>query len=248
MNRVKQQLKEFKLSGIYNNLEERLSYAKDNSLSHIDFLSLLVDDEINSRRDNSYKKRYASARLPTYKTIEDFDFSFQPGIDKKLINDCLTCNFVREHKNIVFIGKPGTGKTHLSIAIAINALKKNFKVIFTSVSQMLHNLHTAKADNSYYKKIDYYLKPDLLILDELGFKQIPAYSAADFFEIISRKYEHSSLIITTNKSFESWADIFNDSVMTSAIFDRIVHYSDVITINGPSYRCRNLKKLGGEMR
>ena len=112
------------------------------------------------------------------------------------------------------------------------------------------NLHKttcipAKADNSYYKKIDYYLKPDLLILDELGFKQIPAYSAADFFEIISRKYEQSSLIITTNKPFESWADIFNDSVITSAIFDRIVHYSDVITINGPSYRCRNLKKLGG---
>ena len=244
MNRVKQQLKEFKLSGFCNNLDERLSYAKDNSLSYMDFLSLILEDESNNRADNSYKKRYAQAKLPAYKSIEDFDFTFQPSIDKRLINDGLTCNFIKENKNIVFIGSPGTGKSHLSIAIAINALKKNFKVLFTSVSQLLYSLHTAKADNSYYKKLDYFLKPDLLILDELGFKKIPDYSASDFFEIISRKYEKSSLIITTNKPFEQWSDILDDNVLTSAILDRVIHYSDIININGPSYRSKNMKLIG----
>jgi len=242
MDAIRTQLRDFKLSGIYQSLEERLAYAKEKSLSYIDFLGLLLEDETNNRRDNSYKKRYGKAKLPAHKTIEDFDFSFQPSIDKKIINDCLTCQFINEKKNIVFIGNPGTGKSHLSIAIVITALKKNYKVIFTTTAQLLHDLHTSKADNSYSKKLEFYLAPDLLVIDELGFKKIPNYSADDFFEIISRRYEHGSVIITTNKSFEQWGDIFADNILASAILDRIVHYSEIIKINGPSYRQKNLKK------
>ena len=182
--------------------------------------------------------------MPAYKTIEDFNFSFQASIDKKAINDAMTCNFIQEKKNIVFIGNPGTGKTHLSIAIGINALKKGFKVLFTSVSEMLQNLNASKADNSYNQKVSCYLAPDLLILDELGFKKVPDYSADDFFEIISKRYEKGSVIITTNKTFEQWGDIFADSILASAILDRIVHYSTIFKINGNSYRARNLKKGG----
>jgi len=244
MNTLKTRLRNFKLSGIYNSLEERLSYAQDKSLAYVEFLELLMEDEYNNRRDNSYKKRYRKAKLPSHKTVEDFDFTFQPSINKKTINDCLTCSFIKEHKNIIFIGNPGTGKTHLSIAIGINALMKGYKVLFTQVSEMLNNLNAAKADNSYYQKVDYYLGHDLLILDELGFKKLPSYSADDFFEIISKKYEKSSVIITTNKSFENWGDIFNDHILASAILDRIVHYSTIIKINGPSYRAKNIKKGG----
>lgn len=143
---------------------------------------------------------------------------------------------------MIFIGDPGTGKTHLSIAIGLKALKKNHKVLFTSTGELLHSLNAAKADNSYFQKVEFYLKPDLLILDELGFKKLPSYSTDDFFEIISKRYERGSLIITTNKIFEGWLEIFNDNVLTSAILDRIVHYSDVIKINGPSYRSKKLKK------
>jgi DNA replication protein DnaC len=153
----------------------------------------------------------------------------------------LTCPFVKEHNNVVFIGSPGTRKTHLSIALGIQALKKEHKVVFSSVSDMLNNLPTSKADNSFYKKLDYYLEPNLLILDELGFKKIPSYSADDFFEVISRRYEKGSLIITTNKPLEQWGEIFADNILTGAILDRIVHHSEVFKINGPSYRAKSIK-------
>ena len=246
MNTLLARLKEFKLAGIYSNLTERLSYAKEKSLSYTEFLELLVEDEANNRRDNGHKKRHSKAKLPSHKTYEDFDFSFQPSIDKKLFNDAMTCRFIKEKSNVVFIGNPGTGKTHLSIALSIQALRKDFKVLFTSVSEMLHNLNAAKADNSYYKKLDFYLEPQLLVLDELGFKKLPNYSADDFFDVISRRYEKGSVIITTNKSFEQWTDIFSDNILASAILDRIVHHSSVFKINGPSYRSKNLKKIGGD--
>ena len=246
MNMLKTRLRSFKLSGIYNSLEDRLSFAKEKSLAYAEFLELLFEDEYNNRRDNSYKKRYSKSKLPAHKTIEDFNFNFQPSIDKRTINDCLTCNFIKEKRNIVFIGSPGTGKTHLSIAIGIKALIKGYKVLFTSVSEMLQNLNSSKADNSYYQKVDFYLRPDLLIMDELGFKKLPGYSADDFFEIISKRYEKNSIIITTNKPFESWTDIFTDNTLASAILDRIVHYSTVITIKGESYRAKNMKKGGAK--
>ena len=245
MNMLKSRLRDFKLSGIYNSLEDRLSYANEKSLSHVELLELLFEDETNNRINNSYKKRYAKAKLPSHKTLEDFDFSFQPSVDKKIINDCATCNFIKEKKNVVFIGNPGSGKTHLSIAIGVRALMKGFKVYFTSVAEMLHGLNASRADNSYYQKVSFYLAPDLLILDELGFKKLPGYSADDFFEIISKRYEKGSVIITTNKAFEQWGDIVADNVLASAIIDRIAHHSTVIKINGPSYRAKNLKKEGG---
>ena len=245
MNMLKSRLRDFKLSGIYNSLEDRIAYANEKSLSHIELLELLFEDETNNRINNSYKKRYAKAKLPSHKTLEDFDFSFQPSIDKKIINDCATCNFIKEKKNIVFIGNPGAGKTHLSISIGVRALMKGFKVYFTSVAEMLQNLNASRADNSYYQKVSFYLTPDLLILDELGFKKLPGYSADDFFEIISKRYEKGSVIITTNKAFEQWGDIVADNVLASAIIDRIAHHSMVIKINGPSYRAKNLKKEGG---
>jgi DNA replication protein DnaC len=223
-----------------NSFHDRLDYAQSQQLSYQQFLELLCEDEANNRQSNSYKKRYSKAKIPSYKTIEDFDFTFQPTIDKKQINDAMTCQFIRDKRNFIFIGNPGTGKSHLSIAISISALTKGFKVLFTSVHEMLNQLHMAKADNSYYKRLQDYLYPDLLVLDELGFKPLPNYAAEDFFEVISKRYEKAACIITTNKFFEQWGDIFKDNILASAILDRIVHHSSIIKIKGPSYRSKNV--------
>ena len=242
MNTINKRLREFKLSGIYANLEERLNFATQNQIGYLEFLEILCEDEMNNRSANSYKKRLSKAKMPARKTLEDFDFLFQPSIDKKQVNDAYTCQFIREHKNLIFIGNPGTGKSHLSIAIGLNAIAKGFRVLFTGVGEMLDQLHMAKADNSYYKKLQDYLTPDLLILDELGFKALPHYAADDFFDVISKRYEKGSCIITTNKTFEQWGDIFTDNILASAILDRMVHHSQVFKINGPSYRARNIKE------
>ena len=175
MQELVKKLKEFKLAGMTNSLETRISYANSNKISYEEFL-LLCEDEINNRRGNSYNKRLNKAKLPVYKTIEEFDFNFQPSIDRKQINNAEMCQYIKEKRNVIFIGNPGTGKSHLSMALGIKALLKDYKVLFTTVSDMLYKLHISKADNSYYKKLDEYLTPDLLIMDELGFKKIPDYS------------------------------------------------------------------------
>ena len=240
---IQEKLKNLKLAGIVNTLEERLKYANDNSLSYQQFLEILIEDEENNRRDNSYKKRYNKAKLPAHKTIEEFNFRFQPSINQKLINDASTCQFIKEKRNIIFIGNPGTGKSHLATAIGVKALAKNYKILFTSVNDLLYNLHISKADNSYYKKLNEYLNPDLLILDELGFKSIPNYSADDFFEVISKRYEKGSTIITTNKQFENWQDIFADKTLADAILDRLVHDATIFNIKGESYRSKKVSRI-----
>ena len=151
-----------------------------------------------------------------------------------------TCQFIQAKENVVLVGASGTGKTHLAIALGIKALAKEFTVYFSTVSDLLYNLHIAKADNSYIKKLKQLINYDLLILDELGFKQLPPYSTDDFFSIISKRYEHKSTIITTNKEVDQWNDIFNEEVLTRAITDRIMHHATTFNIKGKSYRRKKI--------
>jgi len=241
MQTIYKRLKEFKLSGMASGLEERIAYANLKKLSYQELLELLCEDEFNSRRDNNYKRRYSSAKLPAHKKLEDFDFNFQTSLDARQINDVATCKFIADKHNVVLIGDSGTGKTHLAIAFAIKALAKEYKVFFTSVSDMLYNLHISKADNSYHKKLQQLISYDLLILDELGFKSLPKYSTDDFFNVISKRYENKATIITTNKNFDKWNDIFEDEVLTKAIVDRVMHHATIFYIKGLSYRARKTK-------
>lgn len=233
-------LRSFKLPGMVSTLETRISYARSNNLSYQELLELLCEDEKNNRRNNSYQKRLRQAKLPSYKRLEDFDFSFQSSIDQRQINDAATCEFIADKSNIVLIGDSGTGKTHISIALAMKALAKEYTVYFTTVSDMLYDMHISKADNSYNKLLKRLISYDLLILDELGFKQLPSYSADDFFNVISKRYESKSTIITTNKVIDEWNDIFDEDVLTKAIVDRVMHHSLIFHIKGASYRMKNI--------
>lgn len=231
-------LRNLKLSGIAKTLEVRNEQAIKEKLSYMEFLELLIEDELANRKDNSYKKRFQKAHFPFTKTLEEYDFNFQPTLNRQEIYNLATCEFIRKKENVVFIGPPGTGKTHLSISIGIKALQQGYKVIFTTVSDMMSALFESKADNSYAQKLKYYLSSDLLILDELGFRKLNEHIVDQFYEIISQRYEKGSLIITSNKTFDEWGNIFWDSILASAILDRIVHHCHLVLIKGESFRMR----------
>jgi len=242
MQSLLKDLKSFKLSGIVGSLETRISYAKSNKLTYQELLELLCEDEKNNRQNNSYQKRLKGAKLPAHKRLEDFDFSFQASIDPMQINDVVTCQFIADKSNVVLVGDSGTGKTHLSISFALKAIAKDYTVYFTTVSDMLYDLHIAKADNSYHKLLKRLISYDLLILDELGFKQLPSHSSDDFFNVISKRYETKSTIITTNKVIDEWNDIFDEEVLTKAIVDRVMHHAIIFHIKGKSYRTKNINQ------
>jgi len=241
MNELKSKLKDLKLAGITKSIENRNRFALENKISYIEFLELIIEDEYANRLANSYQKRFSKAKLNLQKTIDNYDFSFQPQLDKKLISELSACRFINEKKNIILMGKPGVGKTHLANALGLEAIKQGYKVIFSHVNDMIEKLYQSKADGTYWNMQKNYLNCDLLILDELGFKKIPPLGLDDFFEIIRRRYETGSMIITTNRSFEDWGQIFGDMVLASAIIDRVVHYSHIIKINGESFRIKNYK-------
>lgn len=231
-------LKEFKLAGMVKTLELRLKQAQEDNLSCSEFLGLMLEDEVNSRSDNKRSRLYKGAHLPFEKGIEDFDFAFQLSIKKAEILELATCRFLEKKANILFIGQPGTGKTHLSVALGLKALGYGKEVLFTSVWEMIQRLQASRADFTYQKKIEEYLKPELLILDELGYRSMAEKTVEDFFEIVSRRYEKGSIIITTNRSLTEWDKVFIDRTLTSAIVDRLMHHSVIIEIKGESYRFR----------
>lgn len=232
-------LREFKLSGIQRTLDVRLTEATGGNISHSEFLELLLEDEANQRAENRRKRLYGGAHLPFEKGIEDFDFTFQPTVKKAEILELATGNFIGKRENIVFIGQPGTGKTHLSVALGLKALGYGYTVLFTSVWEMITTLEQSRADMSYHKKVQAYVKPDLLVLDELGYKSMAETTVEDFFEIVSKRYEKGSIILTSNRSFQEWDKIFIDKTLTGAILDRLVHHCHIITIKGESYRVKN---------
>ncbi len=231
-------LKDLKLSGVTKCFDTRNEQAIKEQLSYLEFLELLLSDEISNRRNNGASKRLQKAKFIQYKTLEEYNFNFQPKLNKKLIYSLGTCEFVRKKENIAFIGPPGTGKTHLAVALGIKAISQGYSVLFTTISAMLEDLYISRADNSFNQKMKNYVNPDLLILDELGIKKLNQNSVDDFYEVIARRYESGSVIITSNKVFDEWGHIFYDPVLATAILDRFIHHCNFIVIDGESYRMK----------
>ncbi len=232
-------LETLELYEVRNNLDDFMNRYNNNEISLIDGLNVLFEKQIEHQREMSVKGIVKVAHFPFLKTLDDFDFNFQPTINKSKIMDFKTLRFIENNSNIIFYGSPGTGKTHLAAALGIEAATNKMSVYFISFEELIHQLKQAKAENRLERRLKWYSRYKLLIIDELGYQKMDQDSANLFFNLISRRYEKSSTIITTNITFSKWADIFQEPVLTNALLDRLLHHCDVVKITGKSYRIKD---------
>jgi DNA replication protein DnaC len=231
-------LKKLRLSGLLQSLDVRLQEAAGHSLSHREFLELIVQDELLVRSDRTLSRRVKAAAFRDLKTLDDFDWSFNPSLKKKQIYDLATCRFLRETCDVLWLGPPGVGKSHLVQALGYQAIKAGFVVLYRSIFDVVRDFLHDEALGSEDKVLTKYLKPDLLIIDDMGMKQLPKRSGEYLFEIIMRRHETRSTMLTSNRPLEDWGKLLGDVPSATAILDRFLHHAEIIKITGKSYRLR----------
>ena len=221
--------------------QEMAAEAQKTSSPHVHYLAALVTAQLAARMDRSFRERLARARFPAIKMLEEFDFSFQPALDEQLVRTLADLNFLGKAENVLLAGPPGVGKTHLAIALGVKACAARKRVAFYTVNELMDQLVQAFAAGMHPTKMVEIARLDLLILDELGYLQLDRIRSNLFFQAVSCLYEKGSIILTTNRRFETWAEIFaQDQVIAGAILDRLLHHRHLIAINGPSYRTGDL--------
>jgi len=232
-------LKKLRLSGLSQTLEVRLQEAVGNHLTHVEFLELVLQDELLVRNERQIKRGVKAAGFRELKLLDDFDFSFNPSIKKKQIYDLASCGFIHQNRDALFLGPPGTGKSYLVQAIGYQAVKMGFTVRYRSIFDVVRDLLHDEAFDGHDKIMAKYLLADLLIIDDMGIKHLPRRSGEYLFEIIMRRYETKSTIMTSNRPLEDWGKLIGDVPSATAILDRFLHHAEIITITGRSYRLKD---------
>jgi DNA replication protein DnaC len=225
-------------------LESRLHEAAAKQISYADFLADLLEAEVAARRERYLRTRTRLAHLPYRRTLEDFDFRFQPSIDERYVRELASLAFVANADNVLLLGPPGVGKTHLAVALGLRAIEAGLGVYFVRAHELLEDLRVAQAEHRLDRRMRISLAPRVLIIDEFGVWPYDRTAATALFTLISARYERGSIILTSNKSFAEWGEVLGDSVIAAAILDRLLHHSHVLNIRGESYRLREKKRAG----
>lgn len=247
-DRLQTMLRQLRLSGLGATLDVRLQEAGSHQLTHIEFLELILQDELLVRSDRKISRRVQAALFRDHKPLDEFDWSFNPGIPRKQIYELATGRFIRESRDVLFLGPPGVGKSFLVQAIGHELIKQGFLVLYRSIFDVVRDFLHDEPFEGQDKVMAKYLKPDLLIIDDMGMKHLPRKSGEVLFEIVLRRYETRSTIMTSNRPLEDWGKLIGDVPSATAILDRFLHHAEIISITGRSYRLRNQKAATDAMK
>lgn len=236
MHQLENKMRMIKLSGMVETLDMRLSQAQKEGLAFTQFLEMLLEDEVQHRANKKLASRIIRAHFEEEKSLEGFDFNFNPKLPAQYIRELATCQFIERKESVILCGPVGVGKTHLSQALGHQACRAGYNVLFIKASRLLSDLGGGRADDSWEKRLRYYLKPNLLILDDFAMKEFTKTQAEDLYELIDRRYHSSSLIVTANRVPQDWYPLFPNPVIAESALDRLVSCAHVITLTGKSYR------------
>jgi DNA replication protein DnaC len=236
MHQLENKMRMIKLSGMVETLDMRLSEAQREGLNFTQFLEMLLEDEVQHRANKKLASRIIRAHFEEEKSLEGFDFNFNPKLPAQYIRELATCQFIERKESVILCGPVGVGKTHLSQALGHQACRAGYNVLFIKAGRLLSDLGGGRADDSWEKRLQYYLKPNLLILDDFAMKEFTKMQAEDLYELIDRRYHSSSLIVTANRIPKDWYPLFPNPVIAESALDRLVSCAHVITLTGKSYR------------